>query len=708
MGTCVICGKDVDGKVCESHEEDVLFEFEGDSVADLVPQRYYRGSVDGFADFGVFIDLAPGVTGLLHRSEIPSRLESLDWEAGDEVFVQVTGVHDNGNVDLGWSIRQSPREFRHHLVQDPEGDREADADDEEPESSTVVRRAGGGPGIEETDQGGRADTGGGGVTGQTGVARTEDTAEGGSEAVTDDGDTTTEPDEDTSEAEDRAAVSTGAEQPDAIPIEAVADQVGNRVTLKAAVTDINQTSGPTVFTVADATGTVECAAFESAGVRAYPEVDVGDAVELVGEVERRHGDLQVETESLTILEAGERAAVHEQIEAAQAARAQPDGVELLTEDPTLESVTDDIEATAAAIRRAVMDPRPVVIRHASTVDGYVAGAAIERAILPLVGAEHEADDAVYHYVDRQPLQDPYYDVSAATDDVVSLLSAADRHDEATPLFVLVDAGGTAESADGFEFLDVYDADRVVVDGGDAEPEAVADNVDAFLTADTTSTVLATAVAATVNPEMKADLEHLPAVSFWDGVPERYRTLAADAGRDDETITALREATALAAYYHGRQSKRELITDLFWEGRDDLASYLSDQFRAKLTAELDSARPHLEIEATDGVDVAVLDAHAFTHRFDFPPVDLILDALHRERTDDADTPVATLGVDEDTLIYRTTTPVNARDLAVTVSEATPDAGVRARGTTDGRLRFLRGEGDQVVDAAVTAIADRLRE
>jgi len=58
------------------------------------------------------------VTGLLHRSELDRRLDSLGWEPGDEVFVQVKGVRDNGNIDLAWSIRQADREFRGVLVQD--------------------------------------------------------------------------------------------------------------------------------------------------------------------------------------------------------------------------------------------------------------------------------------------------------------------------------------------------------------------------------------------------------------------------------------------------------------------------------------------------------------------------------------------------------------------------------------------------------------
>jgi len=86
------------------------------------------------------------VTGLLHRSELDRRLDSLGWEPGDEVFVQVKGVRDNGNIDLAWSIRQADREFRGVLVQDgdtehlpEEGGEESDAEaDAEPDELDVA------------------------------------------------------------------------------------------------------------------------------------------------------------------------------------------------------------------------------------------------------------------------------------------------------------------------------------------------------------------------------------------------------------------------------------------------------------------------------------------------------------------------------------------------------------------------------------------
>jgi outer membrane protein assembly factor BamB len=129
-----------------THDEDIWFDFRGDSPQQLTAGRYYRGTVDGFAEFGVFVDLASGVTGLLHRSELDNQLETLDWESGDTVFVQVKQVRNNGNIDLGWSIRQSSSEFRGSWIHDPTG-----VNDGEPVESTGNDSTDAGSGTEATE-----------------------------------------------------------------------------------------------------------------------------------------------------------------------------------------------------------------------------------------------------------------------------------------------------------------------------------------------------------------------------------------------------------------------------------------------------------------------------------------------------------------------------------------------------------------------------
>ena len=679
MGNCIICGKPVDGAVCELHAEDVVFEFEGTAPSQLTPGRYYRGTVDGYADFGVFVDVGDHVTGLLHRSELDRRLESLDWEPGDTVYVQVLDIRDNGNVDLGWSIRQAEREFRGSLIDAPDGEYEPD-EREESQSDAEADAA--------ADQ----------------------------ESATNGGNATAE------SSEPPATPTMEVEEPDAplkrTTVDAIADQVGAVVRLEGEIAGVRQTGGPTVFELRDETGTVECAAFEEAGVRAYPSVEVGDLVALEGEVERHHGDLQVETEVLDVLEDDSRETVESRLEEAIEREAKPDTVDPLADDDAV-ALEDELVAAATTIRKAVVEARPVVVRHRATVDGYAAGAAIERAVLPLIREQHTRDDAEYHYFERRPLEGSVYDMDAATGDVTSMLEARDRHGEQLPLVVLVDAGSTIESTDAYELLEIYGAERLVIDDSHAD-EAVVDAVSVAVnptlaeaeSGDVTSTTLAANVAAHVNEEVREDLVHLPAVSYWEATPAAYVDLAAEAGYDETDIAERREAVALEAYYQSYKDKRELVSDLlFGDGEatertrnDGLATHVSEQFRDKLETELETARQNLETESADGVTVATLDTAAFTHRFDFPSTTLLLDALHRRERDDG--PFVTLGLDEDELHVRTTTPVDVRELGETIAAAVPDAGVRVVGGRDGHVEFLSGEREAVREAALDALVETL--
>ena len=667
MGTCVICGTDVDGHICRSHEQDVCFEFTGSRPDELTKGRFYRGSVDGIADFGVFIDLGDHVTGLLHESELDRRLESVTWQPGDPVYVQVKNVRDNGNVDLGWSIRQAESEFRGSLVDT---------------GSTEELKS-------ESDSGSSNDDG------------------SGSEEVEQPTVTTRTASIDEEEREEREAEAEEARTYDEADVADLADFVDERVRIEGEVVDVRQTSGPTIFEIRDETGTIDCAAFEAAGVRAYPEVEAGDAVRLEGVVERRRGDLQVETDDLTALEGQEREAVARRLETAVEARAEPDDYEPLADHDGIAAARESIVGAATAIRRAVFEGRPVVVRHDGSVDGFAGAAGIERAVLALVRDEHDEADAVYHYVDRRPLDGSVYDMEDAMRDVTSMLDAKERHDEKVPLFVFVDAAGTEESGDGLDLLSVYDARSVVIDGGPVDA-AIAEAADAHVDSDDpaalTGAALATEVAVAVDVDVAEDVLHLPALSYWRGAPDVYADLAAEAGYDAAAVGTLREAIALEAFYQAHGDKRELIADLLF-GEAELAERASEQFEERVEREVRTAESHLERRGSNGAAVGVLDTDAFTHRFDFPPARVLLAALAANGEGDAAGGLdAIVGVGKDSLLVWSERPVDVRDVAERVRETVPDAGVEARGGHDGEVVFLSGERDAVVDAAVAALAD----
>jgi RecJ-like exonuclease len=733
MGSCIICGTSVDGHICDLHEEDVLFEFRGDHPNQLTTDRYYRGSVDGFAEFGVFVDIGDRVTGLLHRSELDQRLDSLDWEPGDTVFVKVKNVRDNDNIDLGWSIRQAEREFRGTLVDDPEFDTEklADEVEDDPEDESGNAReeaaenadsdADAESDVETTSETGTSETDASRVSQTDESERAEQSASvvgqgsaGAAATVESDDESVTSADtEAAAEADDASAGGAVVQERDrpVVTVDSLDDHEGDDVRLEGEIVDVRQTSGPTVFELRDETGTVDCAAFVEAGVRAYPDIVEEDIVRLDGDVRRRRGEIQVETEALVALEDEERQTVEDRMADALDERARPAAVDALAEDPTVDALADDLVDAATAIRRAVITDRPVIVRHSATADGYVAGVALERATLPLVADEHRRADAQYHYFDRRPLEGGVYDMQDATKDVTNMLENRERHDEKFPLFVFVAAGGTRESLDGFELLDVYGAPRVVIDDAVAD-EVIADSVDTLVspslagTSPTTATTLSANVAAHVNEHVREDLAHLPAVSFWDEAPEAYLDAAAEAGYDEDAVTELRDAVALEAYYQSYEDKRELITDLlFGDDEDDvsgLAGNVAEQFREKLATEVDTATASIDHEDVDGTTVALLDTDAFTHRYDFPPSTILLDELFRQADDETD---ALVGVADDTLFVRADETVDVHDLAEQIGEAAPEAGVRTRSAREQSIRFLSGERDAVIDATLAVVGEQ---
>jgi len=715
-----------------THDEDVWFDFRGNSPKQLTPGRYYRGTVDGFADFGVFVDLTSGVTGLLHRSELDQRLETLDWESGDTVFVQVKNVRNNGNIDLGWSIRQSESEFRGARVHDPNGDADGEEIDnggsdgptavkKTPKGISTKSRASNGTGPAETTDG-TATGDEGGTEPETGTEPdaasvgaepepepdTDADASGGQDGgvVEAEPGSEAEPEAETAEAEADA----GSEpEPERVTVDSLGDRVGETVRIEGEVVGARQTGGPTIFEVRDETAVVDCAAFVEAGVRAYPEVEEGDLVRLDGEVELRRGELQVETEDLTALSGETAETVERRLADALAEEARPEAVESLAGEPGVEAVTDQLADAAEAIRGAVLESRPIVIRHAATADGYVAGAAIERAVLPLIREEHARADAEYHFFTRRPLDDPVYGMNAATSDVTQMLQDSERHDEKLPLVVLVGIGGTTDALDGLGLLGVYGASRVVVDA-DPVDTGVVDETSVLVSpgltdadaADLSTGALSANLAAAVNADVRSDLAHLPAVSYWADLPADYAALASEAGYDADRTRELREAIALEAYYQSYQDKRELITDLLFEDDGGLAGHVSGQFRNKLDTEVETAEANLEARDVGGVSVGVLDADSYSHQYDFPPTALLADALHRR----ADGRTATVVYSTDELFVRAPEAVDVRAAAAAAAESVPEGGVTASGIRQNRIEFLSGAREAVVDAVADAVVAQL--
>ncbi|MFB6129428.1 MAG: OB-fold nucleic acid binding domain-containing protein, partial [Salinigranum sp.] len=201
-------------------------------------------------------------------------------------------------------------------------------------------------------------------------------------------------------------------EPTITPIEHLA--IGESITLEGRVAQIKQTGGPTVFRVADRTGIAACAAFEEAGVRAYPGVEVGDVVRVTGFVEEHDGALQVEVEEMTRLDGEVAAEVRERFEEALAERAEPHEVEPLIEWPAFEKLRPDLEDVARLLRRTVLEGRPIRVRHHADGDGMCASVPVQRALENFIVEVNADPDAPRHLIKRLPSKAPFYEMEDVT------------------------------------------------------------------------------------------------------------------------------------------------------------------------------------------------------------------------------------------------------------------------------------------------------
>ncbi len=189
--------------------------------------------------------------------------------------------------------------------------------------------------------------------------------------------------------------------------------LGKLVHLSGEVIQIKQTGGPTIFTISDEDGTVQCAAFEKAGERAYPEIKSETIVKIIGEPSMRNSAMQVEIRSIRQLWGGDANTIKDKIESAIDKRSESHDIQFLVKSEVLEKLKPRMRNAAKLIRKAVFKSRPIIIRHHADADGITSAIAIERALLPLI-REVGGSDADRHFYRRAPSKAPFYELEDVT------------------------------------------------------------------------------------------------------------------------------------------------------------------------------------------------------------------------------------------------------------------------------------------------------
>ncbi|EMA57829.1 DHH family phosphoesterase [Halorubrum lipolyticum] len=500
---------------------------------------------------------------------------------------------------------------------------------------------------------------------------------------------------------------------------------GDEVTVEGEVVQAKQTGGPTIFAVADASGVVSCAAFEEAGVRAYPEVAVGDMVHVSGTIETRENALQLEVDSLKRLPEERATEARERFEAALDERAAPADVDPLVEWEAFEPIHDDLRELARLLRRTVLAGRPIRVRHHADGDGMCAAIPVQLALENFVRDVHEDPDAARHLFKRLPSKAPYYEMEDVTRDLNFALEGRARHGQKLPFLLMLDNGSTEEDVPAYENLAHYDIPIAAVDHHHPDPEAVEPLLDAHVNPylhgedyRVTTGMMCVELARLIDPSITEELEHVPAVA---GLSDRskaeamddYVALAEEAGYDKSDLFDIGEALDYAAHWLRYSEGKTLVNDALNVGCEDeerheeLVEFLSERADRDVQRQLDAVDDHVEHERlASGAHLYRIDLDEYAHRFTYPAPGKTTGELHDTRVKETGDPVITIGYGPDFCVLRSDgVRLDIPNMVTELNEELPEAGVSGGGhLVVGSIKFVKGRRSAVIETLVEKMAE----
>jgi RecJ-like exonuclease len=492
----------------------------------------------------------------------------------------------------------------------------------------------------------------------------------------------------------------------------VSRMVGQKVRIEGEVIQVKQTAGPTIFTIADETGQVSGAAFESAGERAYPQIESDMIVSATGEITSRGDSVQLEVQSLKRLTGSKEAEILKRIEAAIDNRAEPYEIEYMVRSEVLEKLRPAMKKVAKEIRKAIIKSTPIILRHHADADGMTAAMAIEKAIIPLI-KEVNGSDGEYHFYKRAPSKAPFYEVMDVVRDISFALEDTARHGQKMPLVVSVDNGSTLEDVPAMKQARVYGIQMIVVDHHHPDKE-----VDDYLIAHVnpahvggdfgvTAGMLCTEVARMININVEKEIDHLPAVAAVGDRSEadearQYIEMVSDRySLQDLKDMAL--ALDFEAYWLKFNNGKGIIDDILDFGdhriHKNLVNLLCEQANEMISEQIDVCMAHVKSQnLPNGAILNVLDVENYAHKFTFPPPGKTSGEVHdRLCRRFGDKPVITIGYGPDFAVIRSKgVKMNIPRMVRELHEEVKGGGVNGGGhLVVGSIKFVEGMRTEVL-------------
>jgi RecJ-like exonuclease len=494
------------------------------------------------------------------------------------------------------------------------------------------------------------------------------------------------------------------------------------------VNRVIQTTGPTVFVVSDGTGSLQLKAFAGAGERSYPEIEEENCVKAKVKLEEFNGEIEGDIISMTKLSDAENKEFLESMKQVEIERARVVAPEFLVEDKILDKLKNHFVAAATQIRLAIIQDRPIIVRHHNDTDGYSSGFALERAILPLIGKQHTSEKAGWEFFTRAPCGAPFYELDDSIRDSALSLRNVAKFSNKMPLIIIADNGSTPEDLMAIEHARIHGADFIIIDHHFFDKDVISDKVlvhiNPFLVGEDGSRfsagMLCSELARFINPDVK-NVEQIPALAgFADRIDlgnpevmEKYLIIAQSLGYTKDLLAELSLVIDFISAKIKFMEVREYIEVLFGEPRDkqkQLVELLAPHIHKLDAKGLMMGKSNAKLDKIGKVNLQLLYFEEFFPGFGFYPkpgriISMVHDNLQSEK---GITNLVSVGVLETSATIRATDESNfsVHELIKFIDAELPDAFVDGGGHKNaGSITFIPNKQKEIVKLIKEFIKNR---
>ncbi|MBI5072908.1 hypothetical protein HZA99_03750 [Candidatus Woesearchaeota archaeon] len=354
-------------------------------------------------------------------------------------------------------------------------------------------------------------------------------------------------------------------------------------------------------------------------------------------------------------------------------------MKFLIESSVLQKLKPQIQELLTLLKTTIESKQPIYIRHHADADGYTAGIALERVLVPLIGAQHKRERDVSLYFQRLPSLTPYYSYEDATRDIQNFLRTAEQFSTKPPLFLFLDLGSGPENIPSYHKVKIYGAALAVIDHHPAD-EHITPLTEVHINPHligSTYDYSAGMLCAEIGNLLALEIKNLPEQNFAfiaavsgtaDKVAseeyKKYMSLASHKGFSKEFVQQVAKAIDYEAHILGPTSGRELVQDLL--GKDEkkqhkhlalIEKQLEKLFKAQLTTCLHYAQIE-EKKHFSYVKVPIEDV--LSSRNAYPPRGKAIGIVQQHFNDQGKKAI-TVGVGKSSFNFRASTEIEKFDV-----------------------------------------------